>query len=147
MTRVALCAAVAALVVVPAAAAKLPLQGVLVAGRSLGGIRLGDSPATVQARWGRFHGVCEGCRVRTWYFTYKKFTQQGAAVEFRRGRVDAVYTVWQPPGWRSETGLVLGAPIPALPSLKRVDCTSYTAFVRRKGNVVTAYFLVAGKLW
>ena len=147
MKRAAVCVALAALVAVSGAAANPPRHGVLVPGRSLGGIQLGDSPATVRALWGRFYGVCDGCRVRTWYFTYKKFTQQGAAVEFRHSRVDAVYTVWQPPGWRSDDGLVLGAPFRAPPSLQRIDCSTYTAFVRRTGNAVTSYYVLAGKLW
>lgn len=139
--------ALAALAAAPAARAAPPRHGVLVPWHSLGGVRLGDSQRTVLARWGRSHGVCDGCRVTTWYFTYRKFTQQGGGVEFRGGKVDAVYTVWQPPGWRSDTGLVLGAPVPALPSLQRIDCTGYTAFVGRRGNAVTAYYLVGGKLW
>jgi hypothetical protein len=146
MRRVAVCV-VLALLAAPEALAKPPLHGVLVAGQSLGGVRLGDSPATVRKRWGTFYGVCATCRVRTWYFTYRKVAPQGVAVEFRRGVVDAIYTLWQPPGWRSETGLVLGAPIPTLPSLRQVDCSGYKAYVRRQGRTVTVYYVLDGKLW
>jgi hypothetical protein len=147
MRRVVLCVVVAVLVVVPDALAKPPLHGVLVAGESLGGIRLGDSPATVRNRWGTFYGVCTACRARTWYSTYRKLAPQGVAVEFRRGVVDAVYTLWQPAGWRSETGLVLGAPVPTLPSLRQVDCSGYKAYVHRRGRTATVYYVLDGKLW
>lgn len=147
MRRIGILVALAALAAAPAVAAKPPRHGTFVPWRSLGGIRLGDSPATVTKRWGASHGVCDGCPAKTWFFTYRKFTQPGAGVEFRRGAVEAVYTVWQPPGWRSDTGLVLGAPIPSLPALQRVDCTGYTAFIRRRANAVTAYYVVGGKLW
>src|SRR5437762_2230906 len=118
MRRIALCVVIV-LLLAQAAAAKPPLHGVLVSGASLGGLRLGESPAAVRSRWGSFYGVCTGCRVQTWYFTYHKLAPQGAAVEFRRGVVDAIFTLWQPAGWRSATGLVLGAPIPTLPSLRQ----------------------------
>ena len=50
--------------------------------------------AQVLAKWGRDHGVCRGCKRRTWYFTYHHFQPQGAAVEFTRGRVSALWTLW-----------------------------------------------------
>src|SRR5919199_2552529 len=87
----------------------LPQPGVLVPGKSLGGVRLGATPAQVEHTWGRFHGTCRGCDRPTWYFTYARFDRHGAAVEFRHGRADAVWTLWQPAGWRTSRGLALGS--------------------------------------
>src|SRR5438128_8901232 len=95
-----------------AVVAALPVHGVLVPGSSLGGVRLGDTQAQVRARLGTYYGVCESCRAPTWYFTYKAFTQAGLGVEFTRGRVSSVYTLWRPPGWRASTGQRLGDPAP-----------------------------------
>ena len=49
------------LVLATAAAALLPAHGVVVPGRSLGGLRIGDPAARVQALWGGAFGVCRGC--------------------------------------------------------------------------------------
>src|ERR1700693_6089403 len=92
-------ALVAAPVIGASAAAALPRTGVFVPGRSLGGIRLGESAAAVRAALGRSYGVCSACATTTWYFTYKRFDQHGLAVELTGGRVSAVYTLWQPTGW------------------------------------------------
>lgn len=134
-----------AALVTAAALAGLPQHGVLVPGRSLAGVRLGETQAQVRARLGRSYGVCDGCRERTWYFTYKPFTQQGLAVAFRGRRVAAVYTLWQPKGWRATTGQRLGDPAPR--GLATVACARYSARVAYRGTTVTAYYVVGGKLW
>ena len=105
LKTLAVCAA--ALVCASSAAAALPHAGIFVPGRSLGGIRLGESKAAVRAALGS-HGVCIGCATSTWYFNYKPFNQRGLAVEFTRGEVSAVYTLWQPAGWRAAKGPELG---------------------------------------
>ena len=83
--------------------------GALVAGSSLGGVRLGEPAAQVRAALGGSYGVCSGCARPTWYFTYRPFAQPGLGVELTGGRVSAVYTLWQPSGWHGPQGLVLGA--------------------------------------
>src|SRR5437870_5802846 len=98
----------AALTFTSAAAATLPRVGVFAPGRSLGGIRLGETEAGVRAALGGFYGVCSGCATRTLYFTYAKYDQHGVGVELARGRVSAVYTLWDPPGWHAQRGLGLG---------------------------------------
>src|SRR5258706_5653021 len=98
MRTLALCAAV--LVFASSAAAGLPRSGVFVPGRSLGGIRLGETTTAVRAALGA-HGVCSGCATTTWYFNYQPFNQRGLALEFTAGRVSAVYTLWQPARWRA----------------------------------------------
>src|ERR671932_1991688 len=95
----------------------LPQHGILVPGKSLGGVRLGASPAQVERAWGRFHGTCRSCAHRTWYFTYRRFDRKGAGVEFRNGRAAAIFTLWKPPGWRTSRGLTLGEPTARMTAL------------------------------
>ena len=120
-------------------------------GRSLGGIRLGESPRAVRASLGRSYGTCRGCPRSTWYFTYRPFTQRGLAVEFDRGRVSAVYTLWSPRGWHGPGGLGFGAtPLTVhdrVGTLRTVGCAGYTALVRDTFQARTAYLLYAGRLW
>jgi hypothetical protein len=133
------------------ATAALPRDGALVPGRSLGGVRLGETAQQVRAHLGRDYGVCSGCTATTWYFTYKPFTRSGLAVELARGRVSAVWTVWQPAGWHAPKGLRLGAveqQVNALAGpLVPLVCTGYDALTRDDGGVRTAYYVVDGKLW
>ena len=151
MRRAFVCAALLALWLVPAAAATLPQAGRLISGHSLAGITLGEPAARVRAALGHGYGVCQGCARTTWYFTYKPFEQKGLAVELTRGRVSAVYTLWQPDGWRMEGGLGLSAVQaevtkvvgPTIP----VPCAGYEALVRDVGTTRTAYYIVDGKLW
>jgi hypothetical protein len=151
MKRALLCVLAAVLVAAPAAAAKLPQPGTLVGGRSLGGVALGASAADVRARLGTSFGVCDGCAETTWYYTYKKFTQPGLAVQFRGGRVDAVYTVWHPRGWRTDRGVVLGDPSAAAFSAYRglvsQACSGYSALVLRGRRSVVVLYVFGDKLW
>ena len=146
MRRLGLALLVGLLAAAPATAAP-PRAGVLDPGRSLGGVRLGDTAAQVLTRFGRFHGVCRGCGVRTWYFTYRPYDQQGVGVELERGRVIAIFTLWSPPGWRTTGGLELGAPVQTLPTLRSVRCRGYRALLARTPRALTAYYVVDGKLW
>ena len=151
MRRSLFATAVTALALAGAAAAGLPKAGALVPGRSLGGIRLGESPRAVRASLGRSYGTCRGCPRSTWYFTYRPFTQRGLAVEFDRGRVSAVYTLWSPRGWHGPGGLRFGAtPLTVhdrVGTLRTVGCNGYTALVRDTFQARTAYSLYAGRLW
>jgi hypothetical protein len=133
------------------ALAALPKQGVLVPGKSLGGVRLGMTPAQVRATWGSTYGVCRSCPDRTWYFTYAEFTPQGAGVAFRRGRVVAVFTVWSPAGWQSSSGLRIGDAEGRVAGLYgpllRFHCGSYDALVESNAGVRSAFYLYGGKVW
>jgi hypothetical protein len=128
----------------------LPQHGVFVPFRSLGGLRLGATQPQVARAWGK-HGVCDGCASPTWYFTYKPFTQQGALVTFRRGRVVSLATLWQPVGWHTPSGLLLGddaARVTAVyGGLATVNCGSYLAYALTRGKVTTAFFVVDNRLW
>jgi hypothetical protein len=118
-----------------------------VPGRSLGGVRLGEPAAEVRRHLGTRYGVCRGCATTTWYFTYKPFDDRGLGVELTRGRVSAVYTLWQPAGWKTPGGLTFGAPeatvTAAAPGAVPVACLGYTQLM--KGG--SAYEIVNGSLY
>ncbi len=139
-----------ALAVAPAAAAP-PSTGLLVPGTSLGGLALGDTEAEVEAAWGRAYGRCGSCRRETWYFNYFAFQPRGAAVEFRRGRVAAIYTLYQPLGWRTRVGLELGDPVARVTAtfgaLMRVECGGYYALLLPRRSTTTAFYVLDGRLW
>lgn len=141
----------AALVLAAAAAAAPPGAGVLVPGRSLGGIELGARKAEVERLWGRAYGVCRGCPAETWYFNYFAFQPRGAGVEFRGGRVAAVFTLYQPRGWRTTRGVALGdsaARVTAVyGALLRRDCGGYAALVLSGRGVTTAFYVLDDRLW
>ena len=151
MRRALACATVLALAAAGPAAAGLPRAGALVPGSSLGGVRLGEPAARVRAALGGFYGVCRGCAVPTWYFTYRAFEQHGLGVELAGGRVSAVYTVWQPSGWHGPKGLVLGTSEETvnarLGPLLPIACAGYTALVQDRAGARTAYYVVNGRLW
>jgi hypothetical protein len=140
----------AALALAGSAAAALPKPGVFQPGRSLGGIRLGESAADVRAALGA-HGVCQQCATTTWYFNYERFQRRGLAVELTRGRVSAVYTLWQPAGWHAANGLRLGALEAQLTNktqpLVEVVCSGYDARVADTGRARSVYYVAEGRLW
>jgi hypothetical protein len=147
----ALTATLAALLVSPAGAAAPPRQGIVVPGKSLGGLELGATRAQVRAAWGRRFGVCRDCRSQTWYFNLKPFEPQGAGVTFRKGRAVALFTMWSPPGWHTKQGLRIGDPefrIAAVyGALFRVDCGRYAALTLRGRAVTTSIYVVDEQVW
>jgi hypothetical protein len=151
MRRSLIGTALAALVLAAPVAAGLPRTGALVPGSSLGAVQLGESPRAVRAALGRFYGACRACARTTWYFTYRPFEKRGLAVEFERGRVSGVYTLWRPAGWHAPHGLRLGAtPLDVhqrVGTLRTVTCHGYDALVRDSAHARTAYYLFAGRLW
>jgi hypothetical protein len=137
---------------VPSAGAGPPQGGLLVPGRSLGGVRLGATDASVRARWGSFYGQCHTCRAKTWYFTYTAFQPQGVGVVFRHHRAIALFTIWSPQGWRvAGRNLYLGFTArsvrPIYGRLPRTRCRGYTALVLRGRNATTELYLANGKVW
>jgi hypothetical protein len=151
MRRSILATSVTALALAVPAAAGLPKAGVLVPGRSLGGVRLGESPRAVRAALGTFYGTCRDCRRRTWYFTYGSFDRHGLAVELAQGRVSGVYTLWRPAGWHGPHKLGFGTSTLAVHRLtgasRTIRCGDYDALVRDSGGARTAYYLFKGRLW
>lgn len=122
----------------------LPAQGVLAPGKSLGGVKLGDTQAAVRARWGGVHTRCAVCRWPTWLFTYPSGGPRGAAVTFRDGRVAAVFTLGVPRGWRTTRGVVLGDPAEKVQAvygrLPWSRCIGYGALSIRRTGVVSSIY-------
>jgi hypothetical protein len=143
--------ALVALVLASGALAAPPRQGILVPGRSLGGLGLGATPAEVRAAWGPVFGRCRACRAATWYFNLRPFQPEGAGVEFRRGRVVAVFTLWRPLGWRTSRGVSLGenaARVTAVYGpLPRASCGTYDALTLTRGQTVTSFYVLDEQLW
>ena len=136
----------------PASAATAPpVTGVLVPGQSLGGIELGATGAEVERRWGRAYGVCRGCAAETWYFNYFAFQPRGAGVELRKGRVTAVFTLFQPTGWRTARGLTLGDSVARITSvygaLVRRECGGYAVLELPGRGATTAFYVLDDRLW
>jgi hypothetical protein len=144
---------IGALALTASADAAPPRVGVLVPGERLGGIPLGASPARVRALWGARNGVCRSCFSPTWYFNYRRFEPQGAAVSFSRGRrrVTGVYTLWSPRGWRTSAGLVVGDSVARATELygplARVECGTYYALTMPGKKGVSAIYVSDEKVW
>jgi hypothetical protein len=150
MVRIAAAIAVGLALAAPAASAP-PGAGVLVPGRSLGGIELGAEKADVERSWGRAYGVCKGCRHETWYFNYYAFQPRGAGVELRAGKVAGIFTLYEPAGWHTNRGLRLGdfgERVTSLyGSLVRRQCGGYSVLVLPGRHATTAFYLLDDRLW
>ena len=128
-----------------------PTAGVLVPGQTLARVAVGATETQVREAWGERFGRCRSCPHRTWYFNLRPFEPRGIGVEFRRGRVAAVFTLWQPEAWRSSRGLRLGDPAAGVRALhgpvERTRCRGYRALTRRDGGVTTVFYVVDDKVW
>jgi hypothetical protein len=116
-----------------------PVNGVLVPGESLGGIRLGDTGGKVLALWGRNFTMLPG-QPMTWLYMSPTGDPYGAGVSFRDGKVIAIFTLGQIEGWRRSDGLRTGQLFTKFndPAGKTTACVGYGAMSTRKGNVVTS---------
>ncbi len=136
---------------VAALALALPQHGVVVPGKSFGGLSLGATAAQVKSTWGTRFGTCRGCADTTWYFTYKPFEPEGAGISFRAGAAVAFFTIWSPPGWQTDRGLRVGDPAERVTelygALPRVECGTYSAIVLRTGRTATQFYLYQGEVW
>ncbi|MGZ4389739.1 MAG: hypothetical protein ACXVZL_10195 [Gaiellaceae bacterium] len=144
-------AALAALALAAPAAAAPPRAGILVPGKSLGGVALRAPVNAVLRAWGPSFGICRNCARPTWYFNYDAFQPQGAGVEFRDARVAALFTLWSPPGWRTSSGVEIGDPAAEVTTLlgplDRTDCRGYYALVLPQGGAVTTIYVVDDAVW
>jgi hypothetical protein len=154
VSRVVARALVSVLVALAAAssvAAAPPKAGLVVPGRTLGGLQLGATPGQVRAAWGPRFGRCRDCPERTWYYNFTRFEPQGAGVSFRRGRAAALFTLWSPPGWRTNRGLAIGDPAVRVAGLYgpllRVTCTIYYALTMRRRGATTAIYVFDEQVW
>jgi hypothetical protein len=150
--RLVLLLAIAGASVAPATAAA-PRAGVVVAGKTFGGLELGATRAQVQAAWGRSFGSCRGCDSPTWYFNVRPFEPQGAGVSFRGGRAVAFFTLWAPRGWRTDRGLRIGDDGTRLFTLYRllvrVPCGSspYLVYTLRSRRAMTSFYIRDQEVW
>ncbi len=108
----------------------LPQRGVLVSGKSLAGVQLGDSMAKVKSLWGGRFTRCGTCKPAMWFYWYPPPADpQGAGVQFAKGRVVAVFTLGSPAGWRTETGIRVGQILnnPTESGSHWLSCAGYSA--------------------
>jgi hypothetical protein len=128
-----------------------PERGLFAPGERLGDVRIGMTKEQVRRVWGDRYGVCRDCLHTTWYFNYRPFLPQGVGVVFERTRVTQVFTVWQPDGWRTPEGLVLGEPAAEIARtygpLDRRECGRYYALVETGARAQTAYYVFEDEVW
>ena len=128
----------------------LPQHGVLVPGRSLGGVRLGMTPPQVEPPGARTTAAAGTARGRRGTSTTRSSTP--------RAPQSASATAASTPSGRcgSRTAgargkLALGAPAPAVTgrygALVTIPCGSYEARVLTRRGVTTAFYVYGGKLW
>src|SRR5262249_248727 len=131
------------------AAAGVPRHGVLVPGRSLAGVQLGDTARTVRARWGSHYRVCARCAEPTWYFT--DAFAQGVGVSFRSGGAAALFTLGSPRGWRTRDGLRLGDGLERVHALYTglswLECIGYVALSMRGPGAVTSIYATGDSVY
>lgn len=146
----ALVASSAFAVALPAAGAP-PQRGQFVPGKELGGVSLGMTKQEVLDAWGDRHGVCRSCPRETWYFNYRPFEPEGAGVVFERNHVIHVFTVWQPPGWKTPGGLALGDPASEATrvygALDRRQCTFYYALLEPARGAQSVFYVFEEEIW
>ena len=150
--RIAAAVAVALALSAPAAAVTRPPQaGVVIPGRSLGGLELGTTRAGVERIWGRAYGACKDCRHETRYYNYFAFQSKGVGVEFRAGKVAAIFTLNRPDGWHTNRGLELGDPESRVTSLYgalvRRQCGGYSVLVLPGDRASTSFYVLDDRLW
>jgi len=142
---------VVALALAAPAAQAAPTRGELVPGRSLGGLELGATKTDVRAAWGMRFGRCRSCRRETWYFNFRPFEPKGLGVEFRGGRVAALFTLGRPDGWRTPEGLRLGDHVArvteAYGALARRECGAYYALTLPARGAVSAFYVSGDRVW
>jgi hypothetical protein len=132
------------------AAAKPPPAGLLIPGKSLGGVRLDMTAGEVRAAWGSDFGRCRSCQRTTWYYNYGPFRPKGAGVEFRAGRIAAVFTLWAPSSWHTPKRLRIGDPAARVTqlygALPQVRCGGYDALTMH-GRTTTSFYIREDKVW
>ncbi len=130
--------------------ASFPVRGIVVPGKSIGGISLGETPAAVQAHWGKRYTVCSYCKDVTWFYVYQTGDPLGAGVKFVNNRVVAVFTLGSPAGW-GEKGLMMGDPIGNVYSTYAQtgdkQCIGYEALTVREGPSTTSFYSASGVVY
>jgi hypothetical protein len=126
--------------------AMLPANGVLVAGKSLGGVALGDSAAIVIAKWGRHFTILPGSPT-TWLYVNERGS--GAGVSFRGDIVTGVFTLGMPYGWHTSRGVRLGTIFEKFNDMSgsTTACSGYGAVSTRSGQAVTSILTIGNSVY
>jgi hypothetical protein len=131
--------------------AQLPADAVFVPGKSLGGVKLGQTSAQVRALWGRKFTVCGSCRPTTWFFMSPTGDPFGAGVVFRGGRVTAVFTLGAARGWHTTGGVRVGQLLARWndppPSTTATACSGYGALSTRSADTVTSILTIGQSVY
>jgi hypothetical protein len=121
-----------------------PVNGILVRGKSLGGVQLGESASAVRALWGSDYTILPG-QPTTWLYMSPTGAPFGAGVSFRHRAVTAVFTLGGIAGWRTNDGLhtrqLLASFNDPGPSTTQTACIGYGAVSTRSGSAVTSIFM------
>ena len=135
------------------ASGNLPARGVLVVGKSLAGVSLGASQATVKARWGGGYTTCatSECADPTWMWFYPRGDRVGAGVRFRNNKAVAVFTLGATFGWKSAEGIKIADPASKVFELygapRSTKCIGFEALSVTQGGVVTSFYLTSGVVY
>jgi hypothetical protein len=134
-------------------AVSFPTRGVVVPGKSIGGIALGMTGDDVKDRWGSNYTVCgKSCgSVTTWFFEYHGGEPLGAAVKLSSaGRVVAVFTLGSPAGWGIK-GVMIGDAVSNVYALYNntgtANCIGYDALTVTIGDTVTSFYSSSGVIY
>jgi hypothetical protein len=121
-----------------------PVNGVLVRGKSLGGVFLGESASDVRVAWGNDYTVLSD-KPTTWLYWSPTGDPYGAAVSLRGGYVTAIYTLGGIEGWRTNDGLSPGQTLATFnnqgPGTTQTACIGYGAVSTRSGSAVTSILM------
>jgi hypothetical protein len=127
-----------------------PVNGILVRGKSLGGVRLGESASAVQARWGSDYTVLPGAPT-TWLYMSPTGDPFGAGVSFRHRVVTAIFTLGGIEGWRTSDGLRVGQLLSRFndpsPSTTQSVCVGYGAISSRTADAVTSILMTGQSVY
>jgi hypothetical protein len=127
-----------------------PVKGKVVPGKTIGGVGLTDTVASVQKKWGRNYKVCPYCKTLTWFYEYPTGEPLGAAVKFVNKKVVAVFTLGSPAGWGVK-GVMMGDPASNVYNLfgntGSVSCIGYDALTIRIGKNTMSFYTTGGTIY
>jgi hypothetical protein len=132
---VTLCVAICALFGTGASGADggLPARIVLLPGRSLGGISLGETRSAVASALGRNFASCRSCPETTWLYE-DRVRSYGLAVRFDLHGVAAIFTLGSTAPPESSVPASLGR---TYPRFRRRSCGGELALVQQLRRAVT----------
>jgi hypothetical protein len=133
--------------------ASLPPRGILIVGKSLAGVSLGQTQAKVKSLWGGRYTNCitAPCEDPTWLYFYATGEPLGAAVRYRNKKVIAVFTLGAVPGWKTAEGVKIADPASKVYELygnpKYTKCIGFEALSVQRNGIVTSFYLTSGVVY